>query len=53
MTLMLVHVSFNKMCLWEKFNILFESTQNKQQYGTRVTCTEVRKRKVMAIRNVI
>ena len=29
------------MCL-ETFNISFEDTQNKQQYGTRTTCTEVR-----------
>ena len=26
----------------ETFNISFESTQNKQQYGTNLTCTEVR-----------
>ena len=34
------------------FNISFESTQNKQQYGTKITCSEARK-KVMVIRNVI
>ena len=26
----------------ETFNISFESTRNKQQYGTKITCTEVR-----------
>ena len=26
----------------ETFNISFESTQNKQQYGAKITCTEVR-----------
>ena len=36
----------------ETFNISFESTQSKQQYGTKITCTEARK-KVMVIRNVI
>ena len=25
----------------EIFNISFENTQNKQQYGTKITCTEV------------
>ena len=25
----------------ETFNISFESTQNKQQYGIKITCTEV------------
>ena len=25
----------------EEFNISFESTQNKHQYGTKITCTEV------------
>ena len=35
----------------ETFNTSFESTQNEQQYGTKITCTEVRK--VMVIRNVI
>ena len=24
------------------FNISFESSQNKQQYGTKITCTEVK-----------
>ena len=28
----------------ETFNISFESTQNKQQHGTKITCTEVRKK---------
>ena len=27
----------------QTFNILFESTQNREQYGTKITCTEVRK----------
>ena len=26
----------------ETFNISFEGTQNKQQYGTKITCTKVR-----------
>ena len=30
----------------EIFNILFESTHNKQQYGTKITCTEVRGKKL-------
>ena len=29
----------------ETFNILFENTQNKQQYGTNITCIEVRLKK--------
>ena len=33
-TLMLVPI--------ETFNISLESTQNKQQYDTKITCTEVR-----------
>ena len=36
----------------ETFNVLFESTQNKQQYGTKITYTEVRG-KVKVIRNMI
>ena len=36
-TLMLVNASSKKMCL------SFEITQNKQQYGTKITCTEARK----------
>ena len=36
----------------ETFNISFESTHNKQQYGTKITRTEVRK-KVMVIGNTI
>ena len=27
----------------ETFNISFESTQNKQHYGTQITCTDVHK----------
>ena len=36
----------------ETFSISFESTQNKQQYGTKITSTEVRK-KAMVITNVL
>ena len=43
MTLMLVHVSSENVPI-ETFNISFESTQNKQHYGTKITCTEVRKK---------
>ena len=39
--LMLVHASSTKMCL-ETINTSFERTRNKQQYGTKITCTEVR-----------
>ena len=28
----------------ETFNTLFKSTQNKQQYATIITCTDVRKK---------
>ena len=28
----------------ETFNISFESTQNKQQYGTKIICTGARKK---------
>ena len=45
---MLVHVSLKKI---ETFNVSLESTQNKQQYVTKITGTE--KEKVMVIRNVI
>ena len=41
-----------KNVLIETFNTSFESTQNKQQYDTEITCMEARK-KVMMIRNVI
>ena len=30
----------------ETFNIPFESTQNKQQYGTKITCTEIKVKKI-------
>ena len=30
----------------ETLNISFESTRNKQQYGTKITCTEVRGKKL-------
>ena len=35
----------------ETINISFESTQNMQQYGNKITCTQVRKK--MVIRNLI
>ena len=34
----------------ETFNISFKNTQNKQQYGTKITCTEGREKKVMESR---
>ena len=34
-------------------NISFESTQNKQQYGTKITCTEVRKELTSGNLNVV
>ena len=37
----------------ETFNISFESTQNKQQYGTKITCTEARTKVMVVRRNVI
>ena len=36
----------------EIFNISFESTQNKQQYGPKIICTEVRK-KFKMITNIL
>ena len=48
---MLVHVSSKKMCL-QSFNISFESTLNKQQYGTKITRTELWGNKIM-IRNMM
>ena len=45
-TLMLVHVSSKKKVPIETFNISFESTQNKQQYDTKITYTEVRVKKL-------
>ena len=50
-TLRLVHVSSQQNVPIETFNISFESTQNMQPYGTKITCTEVKK-KVMAITNI-
>ena len=35
---------FKENVLIDTFTILFESTQNKQQYGTKITCIGVRKR---------
>ena len=32
----------------ETFNIPFESTQNKQQYDTKITCTEVRENVIVS-----
>ena len=40
----------------EIFNISFESTLNRQQYGTKITCTEIREGgggKVMVSWNLI
>ena len=34
---------FKKKVPLKTFNILFESTQNTQKYGTKITSTEVRK----------
>ena len=31
----------------DTFNILFKSTQNKQQHGTKISCTRVRKKGMM------
>ena len=31
----------------ETFNIAFQTTQNKQQYGTEITCIEVSLKKIM------
>ena len=45
----LVHV-FSKKITYKIFNISFESTQNKQQYGTKITCTERGQKKVMVIK---
>ena len=38
---MLVHVSSKKKVPIVTFIRLFESTQNKQQYGTKITYTEL------------
>ena len=40
MTLMLGHISSKNVPI-ETFNISFESTQNRQQYGSKITCNEV------------
>ena len=43
----------------ETFNISFESTRNKQQYGSKITSTELKKKggggggEVTVIRNVV
>ena len=39
---MLVHMSYKENVPLERFNIPIESTQNKQQYGTKMSCTEER-----------
>ena len=41
-TLMLMEVSSRK-CAQKDILQSFESTRNKQQYGTKITCTEVRR----------
>ena len=58
-TMMLVHVSSDVgACIFKEnvpiktFNMSFESSQNKQQYGTQTTCIEARG-KVMVISNVV
>ena len=51
LTFMLVH-DLRRKFAYKTFNISFESTQRKQHYGTKITCTEVRK-EVMVIRNEI
>ena len=35
-TLMLLHISSKENVPIETFHIIFESTQNKQQYGTKI-----------------
>ena len=40
--LVLVRIFLRKVFI-ATFNISFESTKDKQQYGTKITCTEVRK----------
>ena len=47
---MLVHVSENMPI--ETFNISFKITPNKQQYGTKITHTELRGGKFKAISNM-
>ena len=37
-TLMLVHYLLRKYA-YRDIQLIFESTQNKQQYGTKITCT--------------
>ena len=41
---MLMHVSSRKMWVYT-INILFESLQNKQQYGTKITGMEAEKKR--------
>ena len=36
------HLASKKKVPIETFNVSFESTKNKQQYGAKITCTEVR-----------
>ena len=44
--LILVHVSFKENVPIDTFNISLESTQNKPQYGTKITFTEIREGKL-------
>ena len=48
-TLMLVMYLLKKVPV-ETFNTSFESTKNKKQYGTKITCTEARKKKIVVIK---
>ena len=50
--LMLVHVSSKKLPI-ETFNISFECTRNMQQYGSKITCTEVRVRSYCELKFVL
>ena len=50
---MLLDVYSKKNVPIETFNISFESTQNKQQYGTKITYLWEREEKIMAITNLL
>ena len=41
-----VHDSSKKNVPIVTFNMLFENTQNKKQYGIKITCTEIRIKKL-------
>ena len=45
-TLMLVHASSKKMCVLIETSKILLNTQNRQQYGTQITYTEVREIKL-------